>query len=541
MPLPPIVATGWTSLIIISIRRVKCDETLPVCQRCVKFGVRCEGYRDGLRKGERKIDPRSTKDAPIAMRISNQSPETDFRTIVASTAICRAPPRSLFKNEQEYRYFEVFTSQIASQLTGLFPSSLWNYLVLQACESNSSIRHAVIAIGALDPQTWRGRAKSPEENLRRQFAYNQYSMAIGDMRKAISKKALDLRTRLVACLLFICFEIYHFNRASTVPQIRAMNFLIKDKKCEGVGSHDLKIDEEIEEAFQELETQSLVYDCSSSHLSQEQILTCRQITRKKFQQQFVSMRQARSALLLLEVRQYHWSGSSGYEWPWYLASPTMGSTPDPPPNEYTSNEEWCAERERRFEEYAVWSNAFQPLLLQARRANDPDELRRATILRAMFLSAYLSLMVPMLSPLEAYYGQTTKLRELMDLIKSLLATASSNDSGFSMEINFVVPLSRICYRFRHRVLRQEAIRLLLSYPRREGLFDGVLIGRYSQWLAEIEEEGLRDDEEYVQHEFVNTTMEVGIDTANKTAKLTAFKNVGNDPRKMDKRETVIRW
>jgi hypothetical protein len=36
-------------------------------------------------------------------------------------------------------------------------------------------------------------------------------------------------------------------------------------------------------------------------------------------------------------------------------------------------------------------------------------------------------------------------------------------------------------------------------------------------------------------------MEVGIDTANKTAKLTAFKNVGNDPRKMDKRETVIRW
>jgi hypothetical protein len=128
----------------------------------------------------------------------------------------------------------------------------------------------------------------------------------------------------------------------------------------------------------------------------------------------------------------------------------------------------------------------------------------------------------------------------MDLIKLLLATASSDDSGFSMEMNFVIPLSRICYRFRHRALRQEAIRLLLSYPRREGLFDGVLIGRYSQWLAEIEE-GLRDDEEYVPHKFVNTTMEVDIDTANKTAKLTAFKNVRNDPSKMEKRETVIHW
>ncbi|KAF4635194.1 hypothetical protein G7Y89_g2903 [Cudoniella acicularis] len=450
------------------IRRVKCDETRPVCQRCVKFEVLCDGYKEFQRKGERKIDRRLTEGTAIPIRTSNRSPEANLRIYSAATAICKAPPRSLFRNEQEYRYFEVFTTQIANQLTGLFPSSLWNYLVLQACESNSSIRHAVIAIGALDPKTWGGRAKSPEEKLRRQFAYNQYK------------------------------------------------------------------------AFQELETQSLTYDCSSTHLSQEQILTCRQITRKTLQPQFISMRQARTALYLLEVRQYHWSGTSGYEWPWYLASSPMGSTTDPPPNVYTSNEEWCTERETRFEEYAVWSNAFQPLLLQARRAKDPYELRRAAILRAMFLSAYLSLMVPMLSPLEAYYGQTTKLRELMDLIKSLLTTAANKDSRFSMEMNFVIPLSRICYRFRHRAMRQEAIRLLLSYPRREGLFDGVLIGRYSQWLAEIEEEGLGDEEEYVPHELVNTTLVVvNIDTINKTAKLTASKKVRNDPSKPNKVEKVI--
>jgi len=157
----------------------------------------------------------------------------------------------------------------------------------------------------------------------------------------------------------------------------------------------------------------------------------------------------------------------------------------------------------------------------------------------MFLSAYLSLMVSMLSPLEAHYGQTAKLKELMDLIKSLLTTAASDDNGFSIEMNFVILLSRICYRFRHRALRQEAIRLLLFYPRREGMFDSVLIGRYSQWLAKTEEEGLGDKEEYVLHELANTTIEVDIDTVNKTAKLTAFKKVRNDPSKMDKMETVI--
>ena len=472
--------------------------------------------------------------------MSNQRSTIEPQTHSASNSICRSPPRSLFKNEQEYQYFQVFTTEIASQLTGLFPTSLWNYLILQACESNSSIRHAVIAVGALDPKTWRGPAKSQEEILRRQFAYHQYSMAIGDMRKTISKKALDLRTRLIACLLFICFEMYHFNKASAVAQIRAMNFLLEEQSRKRDVSDGPKVDTELEEAFQELETQSLVYDCSGSLLSQQQMLVCRQTMRTKLPQQFVTMGQARSMLHLLEVRQYYWTGASRYEWPWYLATPTMGTTTDPPPNKYTSNEEWCAERDRRFEEYAVWSNAFQPLLFKARTANDPYELRRATILRAMFLSAYLSLMVPMLRPQEAYYGQTARLRELLDLIKSLLTTSSNIDNGFSMEMNFVVPLSRVCYRFRHRALRQEAIKLLLSYPRREGLFDSVLIGTYSQWLADIEEEGL-GDEEYVPHELVTSITDVDYDTIQRTAKLTAFQKVKDDPGKMAQRQTIISW
>jgi hypothetical protein len=74
-------------------------------------------------------------------------------------------------------------------------------------------------------------------------------------------------------------------------------------------------------------------------------------------------------------------------------------------------------------------------------------------------------MIPMLSPCEAYYGQTARLKELLDLIELLLTTSSRDDNGFSMGMNYVIPLSRICYQFRHRALRREAIRLQLSYPR----------------------------------------------------------------------------
>jgi len=100
----------------------------------------------------------------------------------------------------------------------------------------------------------------------------------------------------------------------------------------------------------------------------------------------------------------------------------------------------------------------------------------------------------MLDPMESYYGQTNKLAELIELIKKLLE--GYDDTGFSLEMTFLIPLTMVAYMFRHRGLRQEAIRLLLSYLRREGLWDGMVIGKYSQWIAEIDEEEL-GDEEYV--------------------------------------------
>jgi hypothetical protein len=151
----------------------------------------------------------------------------------------------------------VFSTHTTNQLTGLFASNVWDRLVLQACESSTSIRHAVIAIGALDPKTWRGPAKSQEETLQCQFAYYEYSMAIRDTRKTILENTLDLRTRLIACLLFICFEIYHCNKASAVAQIKAISSLLKES-CEQTPAKIYDIDNELLESFQELEMQALI-------------------------------------------------------------------------------------------------------------------------------------------------------------------------------------------------------------------------------------------------------------------------------------------
>lgn len=122
------------------------------------------------------------------------------------------------------------------------------------------------------------------------------------------------------------------------------------------------------------------------------------------------------------------------------------------------------------------------------------------------------------------------LAELIELIKKLLE--GYDDSGFSLEMTFLIPLTMVSYMFRHRALRQEAIRLLLSYPRREGLWDGMVIGEYSQWIAEIDEEEL-GDEEYVPHDLASVLVEVDADKLNRTAKLLAYKKIQKLAKEVD--------
>lgn len=117
----------------------------------------------------------------------------------------------------------------------------------------------------------------------------------------------------------------------------------------------------------------------------------------------------------------------------------------------------------------------------------------------------MALFAGMLSSRENYYNQTVWLAELVTLVKSLGVYEKMDDWGFSMDIHLVVPLSLVAWRYRHRALRQEAMRLLLASPRREGLWDSVFIGKVAQWLAQVEEEGLRS-EEYVPHKSRQTQL-----------------------------------
>jgi hypothetical protein len=152
------------------------------------------------------------------------------------------------------------------------------------------------------------------------------------------KKSLELRVRLIACLVVFCFETYHFNKDSANSQVRAMSSMIEEEEKSPNG---LDVEEELLETVSELKIQSLAaygYGKAPSEQLLLSSLNWRQSMGPDIPLEFTNLRHARSVLYLFAIRQLHWAGASMYGWPWYLDPRVKGKGSvidqiDPPPEQ----------------------------------------------------------------------------------------------------------------------------------------------------------------------------------------------------------------
>ena len=149
-------------------------------------------------------------------------------------------PTFEFKNEVERRYFAQFQEKTAQEIAPYFDSETWRRLVLQTCHV-PAIRHAIIAIGALDKTYMTSRTENdtnldiledPDSpNVHRRIALDQYDKAIRSMREAVMHRKQDLRTTLITCLVIACFEAFHGNHPLANAQIKTGMSLIYEWKA----------------------------------------------------------------------------------------------------------------------------------------------------------------------------------------------------------------------------------------------------------------------------------------------------------------------
>lgn len=152
------------------IRRKKCDEKKPSCTPCLSTSRECEFSR-----------PQTS--APRLTRSPNPNPHSSL-------------PSS---KSHHLDYF----LQINIPESSIYFSPSWTTLLLQNTNTEPSIFHAVLAIGALSRTHYH---PSPNSTETREFGLHQYNLAIQEAHKLLKRGKWEVL--VLGSMLFVNLEVF---------------------------------------------------------------------------------------------------------------------------------------------------------------------------------------------------------------------------------------------------------------------------------------------------------------------------------------------
>lgn len=416
-------------------------------------------------------------------------------------------------------------------------SELWTRVVLQASQSNEIIRHATIAMGALD---FTGSRSGELRGFQKRFAYSEYHKALVGMRKSLEKD-YDIRLKLIICILFACFEAYHGNSKSAIWQLYAgiemMEEYTKKRNEPPVTPYQTRlppIDNEIEQVLILMEIQATAWgDQRSTSLHLERMQACAAIV-ENMPAEFDSINDATYYLGKNMMRGIHLRF-------FYNKSHKKISSPFAPP---FLNLNACIdgpaliEMGRVMAAFSQWGLAFAPLYRKIISSADSVLQKGATLLKMHRISG--SLWVVSGSP-GAFRAYTKELREVVELSKVLIDMLTLEPLSVApLDMVVVLPLSVVGWNYRHRALRREAIDILSTLARREAVWDSGMNAKIMEWMAEIEEEGL-EDEEYVPEDVVANISNMEVDESQRTAIVSCLQGIKGAPGETVLKTKKLHW
>ncbi|KAK8119902.1 uncharacterized protein PG998_004528 [Apiospora kogelbergensis] len=181
------------------IRKVKCDEGRPVCDRCLSTGRVCDGYGvwggGGNSFGSRPEGPRPRE----ALFPQYQGLSPIGRKYSAAEQNC----------------FEWFSCKATTKLQGIFCITFWSQLLPQACINEPAIMHAALALSSTHQKNVISSEYAPYSasntlDKSDEFTLVHYSKAIQQLKPHLTPRsnntAASIRVALIACLVFANLE-----------------------------------------------------------------------------------------------------------------------------------------------------------------------------------------------------------------------------------------------------------------------------------------------------------------------------------------------
>ncbi|KAH7313830.1 hypothetical protein B0I35DRAFT_435934 [Stachybotrys elegans] len=199
-----------TGCITCKRRHIKCDETKPSCNNCIKNRGYCEGY--------------VVKKEPSPVRSASRSPP-QIGHVADPLVQVQLDPDLLDFTDNGMLCFQEFLQLMRGQwMTVLSTSDFWSSVVPQVARSNDMLRNAAMAVGSLS--LWRSecgsippRASSAE--MVREEKNGHLATALSYYGKSLRLLAAgsSLRDALVLSLLLIHFETLQDNRNAAIEHI----------------------------------------------------------------------------------------------------------------------------------------------------------------------------------------------------------------------------------------------------------------------------------------------------------------------------------
>ncbi|KAF2714361.1 hypothetical protein K504DRAFT_486294 [Pleomassaria siparia CBS 279.74] len=193
-----------TGCITCRIRRVKCDEAKPHCVRCTSTGRKCDGY---TYPGRQSRPWRQMGHSPGSLPLS-----------IAMSGL-------QLESAEELKAFDFFQCRSASELSGFFDAQFWQFEVLQASHYLPSIRHAVIALGAMHRKLIAGDAPVVPDDVcdsSIRFALSQSNRALQEIFKSPGYSTMEDKIHMMTtCILFHCLACIQGHQNMAFEHLRS--------------------------------------------------------------------------------------------------------------------------------------------------------------------------------------------------------------------------------------------------------------------------------------------------------------------------------
>ncbi|KAG6356814.1 hypothetical protein INS49_014688 [Diaporthe citri] len=442
--------------------------------------------------------------------------------------------------EQDGLYFQLFQAHTANELSGYFDSTFWSRLVLQECHSEDAVRHAVVALGALyktldkhceSPPSSPAAAVSAVDTAWQHWevAVRSYSNACTSLVSVAGQDSGANRTRLMASVLLACFDSFIGDHKQAIKQIQTGLGLLEQLRAQRrrafLSRPEEPVEDEIIQMFTRLAIQAKSYDMAF-HFPKPYVIQLIQpstdpsspssevgsplsLHQDPIPEQFDSLHEARIAWDTLCEQMFRFTERLFAQ---ASGDGPMGVLP-------AKLRQYGLSFRGRIE---AWADAFEHILSSRFSPGVSSQEKAAIAVLKMFQIMGQVLFLMTFSDSEQHFDVfQPQFKTIVDLGLEVVGDeerraaekrcpdprrchhhdsqepdifggqtymANHIKPSFSADLGIVPPLYVVATKCRSPLLRRQAIQLLRSSSRREGMWDSELTARIGTWIMNIEEE-----------------------------------------------------